>query len=290
MNRLLLNPGTKLQLKQFCQKPSHALLIAGPIGSGRGTLARHMASALLKIEPAGLDFLPNYIHFCPPAAGEISIDMVRSLISRLKLKALGSGTVRRVVLIEDAGKLSIEAQNAMLKMLEEPPAGTVFILTAEENSLLPTIESRVHKIPARPVSLKDCLSYYKSGPADQEIKSNWQLSQGLPGLLDALLNQKSEHPLKAAIITSKKFFRMSKYERLSMIDDLQKDGQQLKLLLDSMNKVLGAVQHRTASENNQIRLKKIVSARREILKLHMAADSNVNLKLIGLELVLRLKI
>lgn len=58
----------------------------------------------------------------------------------------------RLILIEDAHKMSDEAQNALLKSLEEPPRGVIFILITENNNmLLPTIKSRCWEVPFSPL-------------------------------------------------------------------------------------------------------------------------------------------
>lgn len=79
------------------------------------------------------------------------IDQIRNLIDTLCMKPYGPGL--RVVVIADAHCMNPEAGNALLKMLEEPPANTVLILTAPQTSdLLPTIVSRCQHIRFRPLT------------------------------------------------------------------------------------------------------------------------------------------
>jgi DNA polymerase-3 subunit delta' len=80
----------------------------------------------------------------------IKIDQVRSISRQLKFAPLEGGW--RIVIINDAQAMNLEASNAILKMLEEPPSHTIFILTATQTTdLLPTIVSRCQQIAFRPI-------------------------------------------------------------------------------------------------------------------------------------------
>lgn len=86
-----------------------------------------------------------------PIGSLMRIDQIRNLLDTLAMKPYGSGL--RVVVITDAHTMNPEAGNALLKMLEEPPANTVLILTAPQTSdLLPTIVSRCQHIRFRPLT------------------------------------------------------------------------------------------------------------------------------------------
>ena len=81
----------------------------------------------------------------------ITVDQIRAMRRRLeKRPTLGS---RRVVIVDPADDLEPAAQNALLKSLEEPPAGTYFVLVAHRlGRLLPTIRSRCRVLPFAPLS------------------------------------------------------------------------------------------------------------------------------------------
>jgi DNA polymerase III subunit delta' len=85
-----------------------------------------------------------------PAGTAIKIDQIRDLGATLAMKPYAART--RVVIMAGAHSMNSQAGNALLKILEEPPAGTILILTAPEASgLLPTIVSRCQAIPFRPL-------------------------------------------------------------------------------------------------------------------------------------------
>ncbi len=159
----------------------HAWLLAGPRGIGKATLAWRFARALLSEsgegqatgEPSSLPFerrtamlmdagahpdfaLLERLEKPAKAGGEvarargISIEQVRGL-SRLLNSASSMGG-RRVVLIDAADDLEAPAANALLKSLEEPPTGVVFLLVSHNpGRLLPTIRSRCRLIRMKPL-------------------------------------------------------------------------------------------------------------------------------------------
>ncbi|MBQ4050637.1 MAG: DNA polymerase III subunit delta' [Oscillospiraceae bacterium] len=134
---------------------NHAYLLHGTAGTGKKTLARIFAAGLLCTaemdRPCGectacrkveKDIHPDLIVVRPPEGKSmITVDQVRALREEVHLRP-NEGRYR-VVLIEGAEKMNISASNALLKVLEEPPPYLVFVLTADNRTLLPeTIASR----------------------------------------------------------------------------------------------------------------------------------------------------
>jgi len=101
------------------------------------------------------------IHIIKSAGEILKIDQIRELAGKLVLKPYEAKI--RVVIIFDAHKLNPEAGNSLLKILEEPPEKTIFILTTKQVSdLLTTISSRCQKIPFNPIALQSLQSYIES--------------------------------------------------------------------------------------------------------------------------------
>src|SRR5439155_3924311 len=86
--------------------------------------------------------------------GQVGIGQVRSLATDLALLPMEGS--RRIAIIESAHRLNEDAQNALLKTLEEPPAGATIILCADdEDRLLPTVRSRCARLRLGPLGARD---------------------------------------------------------------------------------------------------------------------------------------
>lgn len=284
MDSLLVHPTTKAQLESFTNHPKGSILLVGPAGSGKTTLALALIADLLETSRQELLKHPYFLHIRKTESKtEIPIDAVRQLISSLKLRVPGqqSKEINRAVFIEDAHFLSVEAQNALLKLLEEPPAATVFILSViSEDKILPTVASRTQKITVLTPAFNDSMNFY-TGIPPQRLKANWHLSGGAPGLLAALLSE-DNHPLKNAVETAKQFLGQDQYHRLIILKQFS-GKENFGMFLDALARVLAALQ--TESINKGARNQsKLLEARRLLEKLTVYHENNVSLRLISLML------
>jgi DNA polymerase-3 subunit delta' len=97
---------------------------------------------------------PDVLFVSPGDSGAIKIDQVRDIVDRSQYRPFEGG--RRVVIIDEADALVSQAQNALLKTLEEPTPSSVFILvTSRPDMLLPTVLSRCPQLRFRPLSLEE---------------------------------------------------------------------------------------------------------------------------------------
>ncbi len=156
----------------------HAILLAGPASVGKLPLAMDLAAALLCTGAQGADRPCRTCRGCrmvehgnhpdlhrlepDGAGGQIRIGdrlhpepgTVRGLAVELTLLPVEGGA--RVAVVRDAHRMNDDAQSALLKTLEEPPAGTTLILCADdEERLLPTVRSRCARIRLGPVGVRD---------------------------------------------------------------------------------------------------------------------------------------
>lgn len=219
----LTHPLTKRQLEAFAAAPSHAVMLVGPAGVGKLDTAIGLAEKLLGVPYKNY---PYKLQIGLEEGKSISIDQVRQLEHFLSLKVPRQAAVNRVVVIQDAHLLTAEAQNALLKLLEEPPAGSLIILTAgHEQALLPTIRSRVQVVAVKPPEKLVTEEYFKSQSYDPAVIAQaYALSAGLPGVMEALLED-AEHPLLHAVERARQLLSQAAYERLLMVDELAKQRQ-----------------------------------------------------------------
>jgi DNA polymerase-3 subunit delta' len=147
------------------------LLFAGPPGVGKWAVARATAQAVNcteQVKPGGdlaidacgkcrsCDRTSRNVHVDvlmlePDDRASIKIDIVREVLAKVSYRPFEGR--RRLVLIREADTLEPAAQNALLKSLEEPPPGTMFILTtAVPGALLPTVRSRCMRLRFGPLT------------------------------------------------------------------------------------------------------------------------------------------
>jgi len=180
----------------------HALLFAGSPGTGRLAMARELAAVALctsRTEPDSACAAcrscelfrrgahPDYHEQALPGGRQsLSIDAVRRLQHEASLKPVVAG--RRVFVVRDAEKLSLEAANCFLKTLEEPPGGALFVLIASSPRTLPeTVLSRCRTLRFRNLPA-DELSRQLVALGVQEADAHWlaRRSWGSPGLAERL--------------------------------------------------------------------------------------------------------
>lgn len=175
---------------------SHAYIISGPVGSGRHTLARILAAAMLctgRGVPCGncvackkvfSSIHPDVITVLGPAEGKpIAVDQIRELQKDSHIRP--NEGERKIYLLEQADKMRDEAQNAMLKLLEEGPDYAAFLLLSENpGAVLETIRSRCEQFPLSPVSLSESEVYLRQRfpeKSDPDIRQAALNAQGILG-------------------------------------------------------------------------------------------------------------
>ncbi len=141
----------------------HAWLFTGPPGSGRSNLALAFAAALLcPDEGCGtcdickrvLEKQHPDVRMLTTEKVVIGIDEIRELVAGSHFGA--SMGDYRILIIEDADRMAERSSNVLLKALEEPPAGTIWLLCApSEADLLPTIRSRVRRVALKVPSVEE---------------------------------------------------------------------------------------------------------------------------------------
>ncbi len=186
------------------KKQHHAYILEGPVGSGKHVLAREIAKALVCLReddptlPCGqclhckkIDAMSytdiSYVNSGDKAS--LSVETVRDTLSTLSY-APDEGTYK-IYIFEDAEKMTVQAQNALLLSLEEPPSYAVFILlVTDAATLLETIRSRSVVFSMQHFTSDGVLSYLeRTGmPGSKEkLREAADVSGGIIGTAKAVL-------------------------------------------------------------------------------------------------------
>lgn len=178
---------------------SHAHLIVGVDGIGKSKLARIFALQIL----GGLDTRQyvDIINYSPKKAS-FGVDEVRELITEVNKKPFEGN--KKVIIIHEGNKLTIQAQNALLKTIEEPPSGVFIIMLCESLELvLDTIKSRCQIYKLTPLTKDEIAEYVKninSNATETEIIASLAYSEGVPGRAERFLTDNSLKNLRELLL------------------------------------------------------------------------------------------
>lgn len=280
IDSLTLHDSTLTQVRNFIAAPVHAVLLTGPDGIGKTAIAEALITTLLQLESGKLNSYPQYT-IVTPVNGTVSIEAVRELQKFLQLKTIGTNTLRRAVLVEHAQGMTTEAQNAFLKLLEEPPADTLVVLTADTpRALLPTIMSRVQAITVHVPSTSQLQPLLQASGKDEATRKQAVfLSGGMPGLLTALITGDEAHPLLQSVTEAKAILQKTPFERLAMVDTLSKQKDTAKLVVEALGRIAEAMLAQAATKGEAARIKQWHRIRTAALETHEALDRSANAKL-----------
>ncbi|MCC5911112.1 MAG: DNA polymerase III subunit delta' [Clostridiaceae bacterium] len=196
-------------------KAPHAYLLEGSGGLGKGRLALQWAKGLccrgegekpcnhcISCNKFDTNNHPEVKWVCDEKS--IKIEAIRDLQKELQMKPYEGD--KKVYIIKDAEKMTLQAQNAILKTLEEPPHyGTIIMTTTNGNSLLPTITSRCQRLKLLPASSEKIYDYLinKKQISPEEAKVVSAFSDGRIGKALQLLEDEGfkERRRKVSFIT-----------------------------------------------------------------------------------------
>jgi len=210
------------------QQLAHAYCFVGPSQIGKRTLANVLAAKILGVELDGLSVNPDYYYIqrledekTGKKKKEISVEQARVLKEKMMNHSWMNGY--KVAVLDEADLLNEESGNALLKIIEEPPAKSIiFLLTEDDTKILSTIRSRCQIINFSSVSSLEIENYLRTvvenkDTIDQIVKLSW----GRPGrAIDLSKNiELFENCLKEKK-RWEKIIESSVHERWQAMDDL----------------------------------------------------------------------
>lgn len=237
MDQLVINPVTRATLERVTSSLPHALILHGKSGVGSGAIARHLAEQTGNV----LDVIypkkrqPNGSYDIDTENGTIIIDDIRTLYERTRSKF----TSPQIVIIDFSGRsMSAGAQNAFLKLLEEPQQNVYFILAVQDlTQLLPTVVSRCQKIEIQPITKQqtdDLLATLNVTDPTKKARISF-IANGLPAEIIKLATDDAHYDARIKTVQdARMILEGDSYSRLRIIQGY-KDKRPVALqLLDDM--------------------------------------------------------
>lgn len=267
---LPLHADTEKLLAAHAHTLPHGIIISGPKGVGVRVAAQNLAEKSLVSVVEPLTTKGEIDH----ETGTISIEVIRKLYEQTRAKA----SKRRVYIIHGADRLSLGAQAAFLKLLEEPTEHTHFILTSHSpQMLLPTIRSRVQSVPMRRITPIQTNEYIESfGISDARVKTQLSfLASGLPEELTRLINDQDYFSERAKTMSDTRVFLTgSTYEKLILVHAYhQSKVKALQLVAAAITATKHGL-HAHPQPNHVVTLERLVR-----IEDNIAANCNVRLQL-----------
>lgn len=202
---------------------AHAQLLVGEDGIGKSVIVHEAALNILgKHEYIDRDYADIKEYRVLANKKSISVEQVRLVIEEVNKKPYEGD--KKVIIFHGADKMTIQAQNAFLKTLEEPPEGVyIFLLCENHGNILETIKSRcqIHKLKRLNTDeINSFIENYYPSLSEDEKKAATAYSEGIPGRLvkfieDASLKEIRENVLNIMIeINNKNLAGILQYEEI----------------------------------------------------------------------------
>lgn len=273
MSSLIYNPVTLQRLDTLAAHPPQSLLLTGQTGVGLLTAAQLIVAGQDKpqiIRPTDTKGNTDYIQ------GVIRIDQIRSLMQL----ARGKVASRRFVIIDDADQLTITAQNAFLKLLEEPPRALHIILTSHRpHKILATIRSRVQIVrllPPLPAQTQSQL--LQLGIVDEKQRQQLHfLASQQPATIARLVNDSASFQATAQTMThARQFLTGDYYQKITIVQHYLKDRRLALTFLECLCKIDWHMIQRNPSDRLLNTMQVVARAYESI-----AAGGNLRLQLLA---------
>ena len=249
-DEIIGNEKTKEELKRSLEedKVSHSYMFVGIEGIGKQLIAKAFAQMILCTNETekGCDKCKSCIEFqsqnhpdflyIEPDGNSIKIEQIRYLQRKIQEKPIISN--KKVYIINDADKMTQEAQNCLLKTLEEPPEySTIILIGSNENAFLNTIKSRCMKLTFQPIGPEEIKQYMEKTYGMNNINENMlEAFQGSIGKAIALKDKREEYENIEKMI--EKLDKTDMTELIELGSALYQSKEEINDILEYMNIVL----------------------------------------------------
>lgn len=269
MSNVYLQQHTQQHLDILIHDLPQSMVFTGPHGVGLSAAVEYVAT---RIHTKPIYVLPEKDEKTDIEKGVITVDIVRRL--HATTKTIETGT--RLIVIDYGERMGTQAQNAFLKLLEEPGMNTHYIvLTHTVSKLLPTIRSRVQLVDIKPISIYQSETLLNDlGVSDATKRAQLIfIASGLPAELTLLSTDEKAFQTRAQIIRdARTYLQGTMYDRLKVSLSYKDDRQgSLILLIDAMK----LLQNSLKTGNNQEQVKKIAV----LLRTYETIEANGNVRL-----------
>ena len=231
----IINPASEKILLMVSKRLPQALLLTGESGVGLSTIGRYIAE-LHKVVP--MIILPEKDEKIDIDKGVISVDSMRHLFNETRTKTAGE----RIIIIDYAERMTHQAQNAFLKLLEEPGKDIHFILISHSVSkLLPTILSRTEILDIRPITIEQSEKLLDLLKVADKIKRSQLLfmATGRPAELTRLASDDAYFDKRSMTVRdARELLRGNLYQKLLIAQHYKDDRASALMLLIDMASIL----------------------------------------------------
>lgn len=267
---IVLSAASKRNLRAFLASPNGSYIFSGPEAIGKRTSALAVA-AKLKIEPSNVISLE-------PDGKSIGIDAIHDLRRKLYFKGTGKGL--RLAIIDDAHMLTTEAQNALLKTLEEPNEHVCIVLiTHSLHKLLPTIISRCKLVKFAMPESSEVLTFLDKNYPNSPLSSQ-QLLQFAGGRIGNAIKLASDseqlvelQQLHQEVINYAKHDLFEKLKATPMLSDNTQD------FIQTLLRALAAARRKALENANYTRARRLNAMCLSCVSLLEYLEHNGNSKL-----------
>ena len=228
-------------------KISHSYIFWGTEGIGKKVIAKEFSKKILCLQDHNnncdckscIEFDSNNnpdFQLLEPNDGKIKIEQIREMQRKVAEKPIISD--KKVYVIDNADTMTTEAQNCLLKTLEEPPEYiTIILICSNEDNLLSTIKSRCTRMHFEPINDEEVKKYINLEFPEQQISENIiKLAQGSIGKALKLNEKKDIYENIEKILLSMQ--NKDLIEIVQMSGEIYKSKEEINLILEYINVLL----------------------------------------------------